>query len=141
VTGGGSISNCYATGNISGNDRVGGVAGYIVASSSISNCAAFNPSITRTSGTGTYFGRVVGFVVGTLTGNVARADMTAIGGFAFAGLYTADGFNGLDVNATTLQTTYTGLGWLFNDSTPAGPWIWDTAGFPKLGFGTETNPF
>jgi len=140
-----SISNSYATGNVSGNNGVGGVAGYVVgAGSSIINCAAFNTSITRTSGANTTFGRVAGWNnSGTLSGNVARDDMAAIGGFSFpAGEYTATGRNGLDVNASIPKATYTGLGWLFNDSSPTpGPWIWDTAGFPKLGFGTEGNPF
>jgi hypothetical protein len=40
------------------------------------------------------------------------------------------------------KATYTGNSWLFNDSAPtAGPWHWDSRGFPKLNMGTENWPW
>ena len=72
------MTNCYATGDVNGNDYVGGVAGH-VGSGEMTNCAALNQSISGTSDVG----RVVGAVTGspTLSGNAAFIDMTVtVGG-------------------------------------------------------------
>ena len=55
----GTIKNCYSTGDISGNNNSGGIAGTIdVAggSSSITNCAALNPSVIGNSDVGRLVG-------------------------------------------------------------------------------------
>jgi hypothetical protein len=62
-----TISNCYATGAIhtttstsSGISSVGGIAGGVSILSTISKCAALNPSITCSGSDSLFFGRVVG---------------------------------------------------------------------------------
>ena len=72
----GTISNCYATGAVSGDNNAGGVAGSISTDSNVSNCAALNPSVTRTSVSYTNFGRIAGDVNGSLTNNVAFSGMS-----------------------------------------------------------------
>ena len=74
----GLITSCYATGAVSGNFSVGGIAGHLY-QSTIENCAALNPRVTRLSGENTSFGRVAGHNdEGTITGNAAREDMVVI---------------------------------------------------------------
>ena len=53
-----TVSDCYNTGSISGDDYVGGVAGYVKNNSSVSNC--YNTG--SVSGTGDYVGGVAGKV-------------------------------------------------------------------------------
>ena len=62
---GGTISGSYNTGTVSGDDSVGGVVGYVEGISSrkalISSCFSTG-AVTRTSGSSTYFGGVVGYI-------------------------------------------------------------------------------
>ena len=117
-----SVTNCYAASAVSGNNYVGGVAGEIMNYSSITNCAALNPIIERTGGTGTTFGRVVGNN-GTLSNNVALVDMQALDGITF-GAGAHDNLDGADITAAQAKTaafwtttTPTWTGW---DTT-----VWD----------------
>lgn len=119
-----SIINCYATGAVSGNFCVGGVQGVI--GGNLKNCAALNPSITRTSGSHIEFGRVTGRIYSnsSLTNNVAWDNMTA-GGITF-GVGAANNANGTDITAEQAKTfafwtiaTITWEGWDIN--------IWDIA--------------
>ena len=61
----GTISSSYNTGAVSGSNYVGGVAGHVIGSSSdkslISSCFSTG-AVTRTSGSSTYFGGVVGYI-------------------------------------------------------------------------------
>ena len=61
----GTIGSSYNTGTVRGVDRVGGVAGSVVGSSDspavISSCFSTG-AVTRTSGSSTYFGGVVGYI-------------------------------------------------------------------------------
>ena len=130
--GGGSVSNCYATGVVSGNDAVGGVVGIVRDGGNISNCAALNPSIKRTSGTYITFGRVAGEILsgnGTLSDNVAWDGISALGGITF-GAGAHDNENGADITTEQAkqQATYEALGWNFTT-------VWkieEGAGYPKL---------
>ena len=128
---GGNITNCYAAGTVSGNSAVGGVVGSIIPGNSVSNCAALNPSITRTgSGTNTYFGRVAGYVgENILNNNAALEDMQALGGITF-GEGAHDNFDGEDITPAEAkqQATYTNMGWDFTT-------VWkidEGVGYPKL---------
>ena len=74
------VSNCWSTAYVSNNTtalaNVGGITGFLIStSSSISNCAALNPGI-NSMGTTRRIGRVLASnSQGTLTNNVAFADM------------------------------------------------------------------
>ncbi|MDR2585442.1 MAG: hypothetical protein LBC84_04375, partial [Prevotellaceae bacterium] len=122
----GSVANCYATGAVGGNNYVGGVVGQ-VNTGVVSNNVVLNPDIKKT-GTGTYFGRVAGLDIGTLTHNVAYDGMTATG-FTFSGT-NIDG-DDIDIDAATMQITYTGMGWGFGSS-ETSPW--------KMGVGAYELP-
>jgi len=135
-----AISNCYATGAVSGASSAGGFAGRRDGGS-ITNCAALNPSITRTSTTGLVtFGRMTGYGgVGTGTNNVAFDEMTVPIG-------TITDFDGtlIDKAATTTQTTYTGtdaneLGWPFNGGTPVWKWTGGAYLLPVLNWQDASN--
>lgn len=72
----GTIDNCYATGNVSGMEAVAGLVGGL-SDTSIDKCFALNGTITRTSGTNTYFARAFCESAGGNTVGViyARNDM------------------------------------------------------------------
>ena len=114
---GGTVENCYATGSVKGNIRVGGVAGQH--NGTIKNCAALNPSITRSSGSDDNFGRVIGYGFGTLTNNHAKSDMQFYSGASLSTFPTSDenDLHGTDVSASTANTTdfwQTTMGWDLN---------------------------
>lgn len=117
-----SVTKCYATGAITGTSEVGGVAGYVSSGSSVTDCVALNPSITRSSGSSTTFGRVAGNKYGTLSNNVAWANMELP-----SGTYGENGANITVVQAKT-QTTYTGLGWAFGTNED-NPWKMGIGGY------------
>jgi len=121
-----SITNCYATGAVNGTNFAGGITNVSTGTtgSSITNCVALNPSITRTSGSNTIFGRVLG--QGTATNCLAWSGMEALGGIP---AFTDGGVNGtgIDKTAAKTQATYEELGWEFGDGKP---WKWGGAAYP-----------
>jgi len=71
-----NLSNCYSTGNVNANSfndvsLAGGLVGELMYST-ISNCVAINPIVFCTS---EYYGRVVGYKIGTTVSNIGFADM------------------------------------------------------------------
>ena len=109
------VTNCYATGAVSGNSEVGGVVGVARVYSIVRNCAALNPSVSGSSNVR----RVVGFADKdiTLFGNVAFSGMT--GGGSSTGAGNPDGAN---VNSRQMNTA--------SFWTTAGNWDtsgWDTS--------------
>jgi hypothetical protein len=151
-----TIENCYASGSVNvekGNGSTwsyaGGLIGiYVQGTLNVKNCAALNPSVFASGGTGSIIvsSRVSGNKTGTTAGtanlenNVARKKMD-IGTSTTHGTISSDdaaGENGLDKavpgdspNAddsadiiTVLNTT---------DSTPQNVWEWNGAtGLPRL---------
>ena len=145
---GGEITNCYATGNVSGGrENVSGtivIFGGLVGSQSgrMTNCY-FTGNIT---GIGNYVGGLVGQYGNSSIANSYRYQFTSvhndlipIDGPESAPNRRHGGVVALDQLIT--KATYTGNGWLFNDSSPSGPWHWDSEGFPKLNLGSERFPF
>ena len=143
----GTVQNCYSTGSVTGggggvytDDSVGGVVGHN-SGSTVKNCVALNPSITRSSGTDTGFGRVVGYKYsGTLTANYARNDMKFINESSVSSTtfpsgtppYTnANNENGADVSTgdAKTQATWTTAGFTFGGTSP---WVWNASGMPSL---------
>ncbi|MDR2512680.1 MAG: hypothetical protein LBD01_02635, partial [Puniceicoccales bacterium] len=153
VSGGGSLSNCYATGAVSGYNYVGGVAGRMF-SGRISNCAALNPSVKAT---GSNVGRVVGGSSGTLSGNIAWSGISTGGGTAFSGTTTHDGLNGApksadELMASTAFSTFTSPPWTVEDKfllglngspveMPLHILAAASASAVQEGNGTEDNPY
>jgi hypothetical protein len=130
----GIVSNCYASGNVSGYKNVGGVVGFNNGTGTVKNCVALSPAITRNSGADTRFGRVVGDSTGTCIGSYARNDMRFAGITQGATSGSAHGTN-VAVGTYKTQAFWTGtMGWSFGSS--AGkPWKWDsTSGLPVLWF-------
>jgi hypothetical protein len=134
---GGMITDSYSTGSVSGSSIVGGITGYVVNGSTITNNVAANSTIT---GSGTSVSRVVGAIYGTNTvsNNFANSGMT---GSAFN---TTSANYGISKSLTVLQTqtTYSdtingdglgGLGWQFGND-DAHPWKMPSGGtgFPIL---------
>ena len=124
-----NVTNCYAAGMIEGNYIAGGVAGGY-SDNIITNCAALNPIIKRTSGTASSFWRVAFSL--TLSDNIALEDMEALGGITF-GAGTANNQNGADITVTQAkeQATYEDLDWEFGNS-DTSPW--------KMGVGDYQLP-
>ena len=107
------VTGCYAAGEISGVYCVGGVAGHLY-QSTVENCAAFNPVITRVSGVYTEFGRVAGHnEEGTLSGNAAREDMVVIDDVVTN--QNGAGLNGVDINRDIISRDGT-IGGRFTES-------------------------
>jgi len=114
-----NISNCYATSAVRGNNRVGGVAGW---GGNMENCAAINQSITRALGSNTGFGRIVSahHLLSTITNNVALENMQALGGITF-GTGEANNIDGADITAVQAKTAS-----FWTTTTPT--WTgWDTS--------------
>ncbi|MCL2100284.1 MAG: hypothetical protein FWH22_01050 [Fibromonadales bacterium] len=130
LNGGGTVENCYATGSVKGNTRVGGVAGQH--NGTIKNCAALNPSITRSSGSDDNFGRVIGYGSSTPINNHAKNDMQFYSGASLSTFPTSDenDLHGTDVSASIANTTdfwQTTMGWDLN-----GIWEMTAGNLPKL---------
>ncbi|MCL2638046.1 MAG: hypothetical protein FWD48_06695 [Oscillospiraceae bacterium] len=118
----GIIRYCYATGTISGIERVGGIVGYNAGT--IINCAALNTSLVRIgTGTATSFGRVVGTTVvstGTLANNYGLTAMPIP--VSISGTLTN--------NHGASQTFNTATRWTDTTRWDGAPWdetIWDIA--------------
>ena len=140
------ITNCYAIGSVSGGFYAGGLLGSQIGLTSLStftNCFAVG-NVTVTN---------IDRSVGGLVGHQSNCRINNCYRYAGQMLNSAviptasndvNGVHGGVKTSTELMTksTYTGNSWLFNDSVPAaGPWYWDTRGFPKLNMGTENFPF
>jgi hypothetical protein len=116
--------------NIKGKDAVGDVAG-VVKNSSLSNCAALNPSVKAT---GSSVGRVVGSNSGgTLSNNIAWDSMSS-GGTQFSGANTANGKDGEFIATLAIHTDGTLGSRFLNDNNP-----WTTANSRLPGFGTPVD--
>jgi hypothetical protein len=134
---GGNITNCYATGAVSGVSNVGGVAGY--GYGSLTNCAALNPSVTRTTGTETSFGRVISLLYGgTLSNNGAWEGMTVLG--ATVSGDDGTGIDGISMEASVAKTkdTYLGGGLEFG-SDDDHPWQMGIGAYPLPVFYWQTT--
>ena len=128
-----SVTNCYATGAVSGLNNVGGVAGSAFAGSIVSNCVALNQSVMRAGGdSSTAFGRVVGYTSEnpTLTNNAAYSGMMVLGNVVTSGTLT--NINGADMTANAIKAD----GTIGNRFTAADGWI--TAAGKLPGFGAAT---
>jgi hypothetical protein len=133
------ITISYSSGSVSviGNGSyVGGIAGSAVGSSSITNCAALNASVTSSGSSG--IGRVAGYLSGsdnTLSNNIAWSGMlvdgTAVSGAAndknganktAAEIHNGSAFNGMFTDSVwTKQNGY--LPGLFGQPVPIPPHI------------------
>ncbi|MCT7481313.1 GLUG motif-containing protein [Aliarcobacter cryaerophilus] len=102
---GGTISNSYATGTVSGHSSggsyVGGLVGYNANSGTISNSYATGTVGGDSSG-GSYVGGLVGENVGTITNSYATGTVGGgSGGRSYAG-----GFVGYNANSGTITNSY-----------------------------------
>lgn len=145
----GAVARCYATGQVHGKQSVGGIIGY-QANGSITNCIALNPSLIRTEGNATYFGRVVGYKSGgTVTNCGAFTSMTIKGtnGSSFDG--TGEAGTTLTREQCLTEATYTSTygfteatananGWAFNSGTTWTYLPWNKA-FENFSGITETG--
>jgi len=146
IENGSTITNCYSTGNISSSidyGDSGGIAGgvniifYESTGSTITNCAAINPTIKSTGIEGRA-GRIASVVEYTCTvsNNFALSTMTVTGDQSLA----INGTSKTDAQLKT-QSTYSGavsgdgaggLGWAFG-STDTAPWKMPAGGgYPIL---------
>ena len=139
-----TVENCYSTGSVTGISSVGGVNG--IELGTVENCMALNPSITRSSGGDTNFGRVIGEREWyPSNNNYAYEDMEFYDGATLqAGFPSPDktdtGKDGADLSGTDAKTA------VANWPTPfqSAPWVWNgAAGLPSLsGVGTvQAWPF
>ena len=148
----GSLINCtvknlgVANVNITaaGSQYVGGVAGY-AGSSSIINCYV--------SGTVNGYSRTGGVVGGINWARIAdcysAVNVTVpvwgdVGGVAFPAGSGQDHKNGADLSKANakLQTTYSGIGWLFGDGTiEDNPWVWSGGAYPLPTLWWQTTPY
>jgi hypothetical protein len=119
----GTVQNAYSTGTISTSGTGGGIAA--TNSVTVQNSVALNPSIVRTTGTNSVFGRVTGSSTGSLN-NHARSDMLVLGSVVTAGTGAAT-IHGADITETqwTDLTWWTGTAtWDFSET---GAWEWNAA--------------
>ena len=135
----GSIENCYATSNVRGTKGVGGLVGSNSFGASINNCYAAG----NVSGN-TYLGALAGNNDSGTIANCYRYESLTVNG---AVVPTSDtdsvsnrkhGDTVSQTQLTTQETYSTTTSWQY---TPAGPWHWDSRGFPKLNPGTENWPW
>ncbi|WP_283606452.1 GLUG motif-containing protein [Faecalispora anaeroviscerum] len=126
-----SLQNCYSTGTVNGNLSVGGISGCAIASSSLTNCAALNPSVNC----GSNVGRVVGLLnSGTLSGNCAFSGMTVNGSTVSSD--DAASLNGADKDAAAIAGASFFQNLFGNDSA----WIYADGKLPILaGFAEGTQ--
>jgi hypothetical protein len=127
----GTVENCYATGNVSSTNFGGGVVGDN-SYSTIRNCVALNQSVTRSSGSATTFGRVIGGALSSLSGdsysnNYAQSEMTLPNGITVAS--DATGKHGEDITSDE----WNNADWWQNTAEfPSSAWEF-RAGLPILG--------
>ncbi|MDR1292061.1 MAG: hypothetical protein LBJ91_01510, partial [Clostridiales Family XIII bacterium] len=118
------MENCYATGAVNGSGSVGGVVGNT--NSSVTYCAALNPSVTTTDTTNP--GRVIGtFTTPTLSGNAAFSGMTLknSGGGVTPTPDDPSGKDGVGVDKAALQNLHTAPG--FPASLTRDPWVYNAS--------------
>ena len=121
---GGALTNCYATGDVTGNDNVGGVAGYVF-SGTLTNCAALNPNVSGNNGVE----RVVGnFFSATISNNVAWVGMS--------GSFDGYGENGADISSANISVD----GTIGDRFTNANGWTTANGKLPGLFGNTVTLP-
>ena len=135
------FENCYSTGNISGNYRIGGVVGYNIPNiQRFVNAIALNQSIVATDNT-TDIGRVVGYneTFGILTNNYARSSgmtlETGLGPYTPPDTVNADNNkDGANVDAGTGPSQYYSqdfwentMGWSFSGLDP----VWEMGPGPN----------
>ena len=116
---GGSISNCYALGAINSRYDFGGLAG-LSSMSFVENCAALNPSVTRSTGSLRSFGRVIGTNNFWDTNCVAWNEMEITAG--------ATGRNGADITTAQIKAD----GTLGDRFTTANGWTIENGKLPGL---------
>ena len=119
---GGSVQNCYATGEAKGVELVGGiVSGFGVNSGVLRNCVALGPKIERLPGTYTQFGRVSGnLYAATLSNNYARNNMAFVG-ITVSVTSSLTGIHGLNVAVDDTVSLST----LFVTNALFDPEVWD----------------
>jgi hypothetical protein len=132
----GSIENCYATGNVSGFANVGGLVGK-TDDGSITNSAALNEKIVRSTGSNNSFGRITGttFASVTLTGNVGLANML-FRTSADAAFTPANVGNERQHGADVSEALYAATGFPWNVN--AAPWTYAAGKLPGL-FGNTVD--
>ncbi|MDR2580710.1 MAG: hypothetical protein LBC85_06930, partial [Fibromonadaceae bacterium] len=118
-----TIRNSWTSTKLDGSDYVGGIAGYLISSPIVQNCVSLGPEITRVSGNGTSFGRILGNVAGTVSGNAAYANMSLIGNFVTG---THSDRNGLNISIESILADGT-LGTRFAMSPP---WVAENGRLP-----------
>ena len=90
----GSVTSSYSTCTVTGNNDIGGVAGNVYSEGRVTNCAALNPCISGK----TNIGRITGQNDSDLSGNISFSGMTGGGSDR-----TASGLDGADMNAVTIR--------------------------------------
>jgi len=127
--GGGSMSNCYVTGTVTGVSNVGGLVGSGASTNfnnPISHSVALNTIVKATNGPA---GRISAINTGPRTNNAALATMSADGGAAFSGENTADGLGGADI---TPEEILGGDGTIGGRFTAANGWTVEAGKLPVL---------
>ncbi|SBW07687.1 Peptidoglycan-binding lysin domain protein (modular protein) [uncultured Eubacteriales bacterium] len=117
---GGKVDHCYSTAIVSAGDYAGGVAGLAEYSSTVKNCAALNPSVSGTSNAG----RVAGYGLTGLSGNIAFSGMTVSGSIVSGG--TLSDKNGAGKSAGEIRTSG------FWTTTSGFTEAWDTSIWKKI---------
>jgi hypothetical protein len=132
------VNNCYATGNVSGTTRVGGLVGYNSSGTSVTNCYSTG-SVSGTLEVGGLAGRNVGTVtnsystgsvsgtsyVGGLVGSDTIGGDTGTATASFwdvnsSGKDTSAGGTGLMTADMQTRSTFTSAGWDFLGETANG---------------------
>ena len=119
----GGVLNCYSTGNVSGDNYVGGVAGYFNVDKAILDCVALNPSV-KASGT---VGRIAGRN-GTLSNNAAWNGIININGNTVWNNKGLDDIDGEDMTQASIHADGT-LGGRF---TASDGWTTKNGSLPGL---------
>ena len=126
---GSMLRNCYATGRVGGADDVGGIAGSVQNTATVTGCVALNSIIGGSGG----IGRIAGFTFtgANLTNNAAWSGVLVNSSTVTTG--TATNQHGADINLTQAKTqsTYSGSprNWGFA-GTEASPWKWGNTAYP-----------
>jgi len=129
----GRITNCYATGGISGFNEVGGIVGSATSGAFIVGNVALNSFLhvrTMQSNITLYIGRVAGRADGTLSNNAGWSSMP----FHRDGpSFVIEGHNGTGISIAQAKTltTYSGSprSWGFSNTNDR-PWQWGPSTYP-----------
>jgi hypothetical protein len=121
LTGSSGIANCYALGSVSVSGSgiyAGGIAGESVSPSSIANCVAL---ADVDGGSGSYVGRVIGNMTGTLLGtNYAASDKSLTRGSPASDVEDGDTSN----NSSAFRGPPTGLVYTLLEWDFSATWKW-----------------